>query len=392
MKSEKRNITLLTIALPLYEAWFWLGIWLLFYLRITNFTGIGVIESAMIIAGFLFEIPTGAFADMFGRKVSLLFAFGLSVLGNIVMAFATTFPVLLISVLILSISFSFKSGTSDALLYDSLASAGKEKTFDDLLSRIQTITLIVMALSSFAGGFLYSVNPALPFLFTALASLGGFLLCLFLAEVKDTSETEENYSIFTRVRKGFFHLFENKKGWYLLASLFILASFAKVLIEMLDPALALDFGYTDYSLGILYAIVALVTAVGTHFYPTIKRLLPIRILVPVLILSFLGITALSPIAGMIIGTTTLMYRNIFYRVIDIISADSINKFVETKYRATALSSFTMLISIPYIFVALLVGYSIDQQSASLVALWMSGIGLGVWGCVQGLRRVMRDKV
>ena len=68
----KRNIKLLKFILPLNQAWFWLGIWILYYLRFTNYTGIGLIEAVVITTGFIFEIPTGALADLIGKKKTII--------------------------------------------------------------------------------------------------------------------------------------------------------------------------------------------------------------------------------------------------------------------------------------------------------------------------------
>ena len=65
---EKRNIVLAYILGYLKQSWFWLGIWVFYYLRFTNYAGIGIIESVMILTMTVGEIPTGAIADLLGKK------------------------------------------------------------------------------------------------------------------------------------------------------------------------------------------------------------------------------------------------------------------------------------------------------------------------------------
>ncbi|MCA9369104.1 MAG: hypothetical protein H6773_00375 [Pseudomonadales bacterium] len=50
------------------HAWFWIAIWALFYLRFTDCAGFGLLEFTMIISFVITEIPTGAIADLFGKK------------------------------------------------------------------------------------------------------------------------------------------------------------------------------------------------------------------------------------------------------------------------------------------------------------------------------------
>jgi MFS family permease len=55
-----------------FNQYYLMGIWVLFYLKFTDYKGIGIIEAVQIIVMFLSEIPTGIFADRFGRKKSEL--------------------------------------------------------------------------------------------------------------------------------------------------------------------------------------------------------------------------------------------------------------------------------------------------------------------------------
>lgn len=66
-----RNIKLIYILSILYNSWFWIGIWVLYYLRYTSYAGIGLLESVMIFTSTTTEIPTGAIADLLGRKKTL---------------------------------------------------------------------------------------------------------------------------------------------------------------------------------------------------------------------------------------------------------------------------------------------------------------------------------
>lgn len=65
---KHRNIILAYILSYLRQSCFWLGIWVYYYLRFTNYAGIGLIESIMILTMTVGEIPTGAIADLLGKK------------------------------------------------------------------------------------------------------------------------------------------------------------------------------------------------------------------------------------------------------------------------------------------------------------------------------------
>ena len=63
-----RNITISYFLAFAKNTWFWLGIWIFYYLQFTNYAGIGIIETVLIVTATLTEIPTGAVADIFGKK------------------------------------------------------------------------------------------------------------------------------------------------------------------------------------------------------------------------------------------------------------------------------------------------------------------------------------
>ncbi|PIU73207.1 hypothetical protein COS78_03500 [Candidatus Shapirobacteria bacterium CG06_land_8_20_14_3_00_40_12] len=65
-----RNIRLAYVIGTLRNSWFWLGVWILFYLSITNYAGIGIVESTLFFTAIILEVPTGAIADMLGKRIS----------------------------------------------------------------------------------------------------------------------------------------------------------------------------------------------------------------------------------------------------------------------------------------------------------------------------------
>ncbi len=70
----RRNIFLTYLLAVCFNAFFWMGIWLLYYLQFTNYAGVGVIETTWVVMSLIGEIPTGAIADLLGKKRTLIFA------------------------------------------------------------------------------------------------------------------------------------------------------------------------------------------------------------------------------------------------------------------------------------------------------------------------------
>ena len=122
----KKNIKLIYITTALSFSWFWYGVWIPFYLIFTNYAGVGIIEMFAVLSGFIFEVPSGAVADLLGKKKTLQLAFLVGALGSLTMALSQNLNHLTISTIICALCHALFSGTNQALIYDSLKQIKKD--------------------------------------------------------------------------------------------------------------------------------------------------------------------------------------------------------------------------------------------------------------------------
>ncbi|WHX98363.1 MFS transporter [Neobacillus sp. DY30] len=102
----------------------------------------------------IFEIPTGVFADKFGKKSLLVFGAVLSMFEFIILLFAYNFWTFAIVVFLAGISSACTSGAWNALLYDSLLTVNKQTSFEKIVGRMNSLDLIASLLASFSGSVL----------------------------------------------------------------------------------------------------------------------------------------------------------------------------------------------------------------------------------------------
>ena len=386
----ERNVRLVKYIIILNNSLFWLGIWLFYYLLFTNYSGVGLIETTVLLSGFLLEIPTGAIADLLGKRKTIIIGLLLGVIGNFYMAFSFEFSHLLISVVFLGIGGALLSGSWEALLYDFLLQSKKEKMYDKILANIEKHKLLVMAMASVIGGFIYKVNPRGPFLLVGVAMLISFVLAFFLIEPEIDSIKFSFKNYFKQNFKGFSQLFSTSKSKLLITKLLILYSLSFILIEILDTALALDVGYDAVKLGLLYGVLPVISAVGVHYYGFMKKLLGISRLRALIFVTFLTSLVFSPFYGLFMVTFILVYRNIFYSVVSVIASDTVNRLFESKYRATTLSTFSMLKSLPYVLFALQIGNYMDKWTPSYTATLLAVVFIVLGVIVYGYELLKRD--
>jgi MFS family permease len=178
----ERNIILAYWLTFFKHSWFWLGIWILYYLKFTNYAGIGIIETVFFLTITLFEIPTGAIADIFGKKKTLIISFSLQAVGVYFLSTATNLMGILTGGVIAGIGGSMYSGTFEALVYDSLKEIKAQDKYDRVIANISSISFFAPAVCAIIGGYLYTVQPSLPFAITGLFYSFGLITCFFLAE------------------------------------------------------------------------------------------------------------------------------------------------------------------------------------------------------------------
>lgn len=114
---------------------------------------IGIAETVFHITSLIFEIPSGALADVFGRKKMLIVSSIIRMLANIIMIFSNDLFTVCLSIAFQALSYNFSSGTGDALAYDSLKLAGAESKFERYESNQMIIYRICGGLSTLCAGF-----------------------------------------------------------------------------------------------------------------------------------------------------------------------------------------------------------------------------------------------
>ena len=139
---------------------------------------VNMVNFSFMIGGLIFEIPTGAYADYFGRKKSIVLSSFLMAIGLFVYFFSKNMTMFVIAELIAALALTFTSGALDAWLVDSLQRQKFTGKVDFVFSKANIISKSVGIIGGLAGAYLGNINLAIPFgvgavllLFTGFASM-----------------------------------------------------------------------------------------------------------------------------------------------------------------------------------------------------------------------------
>ena len=130
---------------------------------------------------FLTDVPTGAFADLLGRRRSFVLGAFLRVSAFLLYFVAHHYYVFIIAESIDGIGTTFGNGAIDAWGVDALDDAGYDGVKDRLFSRISQLSTIGFMGSAMIGAYVADVNIAWPWLlgasgYVVAGTVGAFLM------------------------------------------------------------------------------------------------------------------------------------------------------------------------------------------------------------------------
>lgn len=154
-----------------------------------DYTRIFLLEAAFMLSTIIFQMPTGVFADKYGRRTSILIGQLLSAAMLLVLVLKPDFYAFLVAEVIGGMGVAFAYGADRALVFDTLKEMKREKTAKEVFARLNIANLIGFIVvvpigSAIAGSSIlpYPEVLRLPFFLTILPCLAAALATLTLAE------------------------------------------------------------------------------------------------------------------------------------------------------------------------------------------------------------------
>jgi MFS family permease len=194
LKKLKKNLRLYYLFRVLCTMNFVMPVFMLFLIDkgLSTFQ-IMLTQAAYTVTELLLTVPSGAFADKMGRKLTLILSGVLFAACWFLYGMSGSFAEVLVVEMLFAVSSAAFHGTGEAFLYDTLAEAGKQARYKKVVGTAYAIQSVMMGVASVAGGVLAKKSLALPFFATAVPAAFSLVPLFFLDEPKRKLKPEEGY-------------------------------------------------------------------------------------------------------------------------------------------------------------------------------------------------------
>lgn len=167
----RRFYTLFAISQFLIDSSIW-SFYLTEYCRFSLTEAVAFHAGTTAVSGIL-DLPTGSWADRFGRKRVVLLGFIARAIAATLMIVASSTPVLILAAIANGFGWAQLSGAMEAFLHDNLKARGEDASFRRYMSNSVMINYCSRTAAFVLSGVLFTLHPTLPYATLAIALIIG---------------------------------------------------------------------------------------------------------------------------------------------------------------------------------------------------------------------------
>ncbi|MCI5873659.1 MAG: MFS transporter [Clostridiales bacterium] len=327
---------------------------------------IGFLESIFHIVSMTFEIPSGAIADVCGRKKTMMISQCMSIVSGIFMILSTSFWTIALAIAINALSYNFASGTREALAYDSLKKANREEQYDHFASTEMMLYRVSNSTATLCAGFALAVGYKIAYMTDVTVGLVALYFACRLMEVpacqvenKDIPNdvlTKETLCvrIYHCIKESVLFIKNNRRARVIIFVNALIGAVATLMLFFLQAKLPL-VGLPNLLLGPALFLMGLGAALGSKLVSAFSH----RKYANILAFSTFGIilAMISMFTGnpyvMCVGGFVASFSDDFLEVrTDIV----LNHMIPSEQRATLVSICSFTFSIVMFFLSPIMGW------------------------------------
>ena len=370
-----RNVRLFMAFRVLFNIRFYYPVFMVMFLRYgITLEQFGLINAVWAIVIVLLEVPSGALADIIGRRALLVAATIMMALEMLLLAIvpvgsAWVLPALLLNRVLSGAAEAFASGADEALAYDSLKAAGRDHEWPRVLERLMQFGGLATIIAMITGSLVYSPDLfnfaskrlgydtvftiedtfRLPVWLTFFSACGAIIVTLAM---RDPPQQEANGS-----PSGLLEPFRQTMrtgGWIFANPLVLVVIMAGVLFDqpirqllVVSSQLYARIAIPELFFGLISAGTAVI---GLLAAAPMRRLATsqsprsnFQLLAAVVLVGLTGTAFLIPYWGVVF----FMLLSLSMRLLMFLQSHYLNQLVDSAHRATVLSFRGLAVNISY---------------------------------------------
>lgn len=333
---------------------------------------VGIAEGVFHVSSFLFEVPSGALADLFGRKRVIIIGRILSAVSAVMMFFSSNVFSFSIAFIVSALSYNLNSGSEEALVYDSMKAVNKEEAYIKVNSRINMIIEVSQGIATFAGGVLAQYSYSVCYITVIVISLISILPALLFKEpaVCIKGEKEERISLVNHFKKCYQILKGNRELLKVLLYFPMVFTFNTIVYYYGQQYFSL-LGFNKISISLIMLLSGAFSVLGAFSCEKVILVLGEKTKYAASVLMGISIIIIS-LNNAFLAVAFFAIMNYANSFLYPIQSNSLNKLIPSGQRATILSIDSMLFSM---FMVLL--FPLSGLLADKLNLNYTFFGLGI---------------
>ncbi|MFL0247737.1 MFS transporter [Candidatus Clostridium stratigraminis] len=362
----KRNISVSYMYNFLLQLNITSAIWVLYLaFRGMSLVQIGILESIYHMTGLLFELPTGAIADVYGKKFSVVVGRALSVISCILMIISNSFLGFAIAFVLSSAAMNLNSGAAEALVYDSLKELGQEEKYKRIWGNLAFIMSIAQGLAVLLGGILADIRFLYAYVLGTIIQAIALISAFRFKEPSINRDKEKPlgnqivYQLTTSIKV----LKERRIVLYLILFSALTASLQTTVFFYSQKYFS-DMSYSKTTIAVICALSSFIEALSSKYAYSFEKLFKLKgTLVSIAAVNIFALTGMAFMKNLSI--VFFLLTSITGGLAFTIFSDYINTRIPSEYRATILSFDSLCFSTFMICVFPLFGFIAEKIGFSI---------------------------
>ena len=351
---------------------------------------IGLLEGIYHATSIVCEIPSGAAADLLGRKRCMILSNICIAVSCVIMLFSKSFGCFAVSFVVQALGNNLNSGSEEALVYDSMKCLGQEEHYMGVYGRLNVLIEVAQGLATVAGGALAEFSYFWCYAACVVIAVLALLPVLWMAEptqcgeaadtagegVEDAAEgTPAQRTIRETVKHHFAVsacILQKDARIGKIIGFYSVVFAAHTLLFFYSQQYFADLGYNKVQISVIMLLVGGASCLGALVSEKMYRWFGKKCLIPETVIIAGAILCYG--AGKAgVAIAALMCAGFANAALYPIQSDSLNALIPSEQRATLISVDSMCFSIVMIVLFPLAGALADRWGLKTVLLLLGVI-------------------